>query len=162
MKLARYLTRNMLKTGFSVDVNFIKIRDKGKWIRHCLWMYLVIGFCLPNCKYFIILYVLPKTTKVENSKVSELMEYVFPHATLLCVSICILSCHILSFFLINVFCLFSCKRKKNCFAYYQCIYFIRTDISHRHRFSAHVHMYYTKKNMKNASRSYCLKAININ
>lgn len=55
MKLARYLTRNMLKTGFSVDVNFIKIRDKGKWIRHCLWMYLVIGFCLPKCKYLFSL-----------------------------------------------------------------------------------------------------------
>lgn len=51
MKLARYLTRNMLKTGFSVNVNLVKIRDKGKWIQHCLWIYLALGFCLPKCKF---------------------------------------------------------------------------------------------------------------
>ena len=51
MKFARYLTRNMLKTGFSVNVNLVKIRDKGKWIQHCLWIYLALGFCLPKCKY---------------------------------------------------------------------------------------------------------------
>lgn len=51
MKVARYLTRNMLKTGLSVNVNLVKIRDKGKWIQHCLWMYLALGFCLPKCEY---------------------------------------------------------------------------------------------------------------
>lgn len=55
MKLARYLTQNMLKTGKSENVNLIITKDKGKWIRHCLWMYLVLGFCLPKCKYFSIL-----------------------------------------------------------------------------------------------------------
>lgn len=81
MKLARYLTRNMLKTGFSVDVNFIKIRDKGKWIRHCLWMYLVIGFCLPKCEYDFFISILPKSTThptangKKPSKVSELMLF---------------------------------------------------------------------------------------
>lgn len=29
------------------------IYKKLKWIQHCLWIYLIIGFCSPKCKFYL-------------------------------------------------------------------------------------------------------------
>lgn len=52
------------------------IYKKLKWIQHCLWIYLIIGFCSPKCKFSLSL-SLSLVTTMTNSYIVRCQWFAF-------------------------------------------------------------------------------------